>query len=125
VGQIISPLIATLSQAMTRIVTTTYRYKRPPKMWKPAVLEVPTVVRRPHRSARATREEQAAVEESAHAGEDFMTAPEAKSAIVTVRKRSRIDHADEVTSEELRRRADAADAFMRDFKRELANRHRK
>jgi hypothetical protein len=35
---------------MTRIVTTQYRYKRPPKTRKPVVIEVPQVVR-----AKATR----------------------------------------------------------------------
>ena len=118
-------LIATLSQAMKRIVTTTYRYKRPPRKRKPVVLEVPTVVRRPHRSARATRAEQAAVEEPARAGQDFTHAPDGRSAIVTVRKRSWIGQAEESTPEELRWRADAADAIMRDFKREFGNRHRK
>jgi len=31
---------------MTRIVTTTYRYKRPPKKRKAVALEVPTIVTR-------------------------------------------------------------------------------
>ena len=31
---------------MTRIVTSTYRYKRPPRNRKPVLLEVPAIVRK-------------------------------------------------------------------------------
>jgi hypothetical protein len=110
---------------MKRIVTTTYRYKRPTRKRKPVAREVPTVVHRPRRAPRATQEEQPEVEQPASANEDPTTPPERKSAIVTIRRRGRIGYGEDPTPEELLRRADAADAIIRDFKRELARRHRK
>ena len=89
------------------IVRSTYRYKRPPRKRKAVALEVPAIVR---------------------AGKKAPTAPKAdddrKSAIVTAKnpRRGRFgDVPDDMTSEEHKRRGDAADALFREMKRQIAS----
>jgi hypothetical protein len=86
-----------------RIVTTAYRYKRPPRKKKPVLLEVPVIVTK--RTATPAK----------------VAPPPAnddrKSAIVTARRpgaRSSVDVPD-MTLEEHQRRGDAADALFREI----------
>jgi hypothetical protein len=51
-------------------------------------------------------------------------AAERKSAVVTVRSRSRFSKAEDITVEEANRRADLANAMMQDFKRQIAEKTR-
>jgi hypothetical protein len=89
----------------SRIVTTAYRYKRPPRKKKPVLLEVPVIVTK--RTATPAK----------------VAPPPAnddrKSAIVTARRpgaRSSVDLPD-LTLEEHQRRGDAADAMFREIVR--------
>jgi hypothetical protein len=89
---------------MTRIVTSTYRYKRPPRKRKAVPLEGPAIVRK----GAAKPETPPA---PANDGR--------KSAIVTARRpgaRSSVDVPD-MTLEEHRRRGDAADTLFREIVR--------
>ena len=92
---------------MTRIVTTHYRYKRPPRKRKPVAIQVPAVVRR-----RAAKPEAKSVE-----APDRLLEPPAnddcKQAIVTARRPGARDVPD-LTPEEHRRRGEAADALFRE-----------
>jgi hypothetical protein len=72
-----------------------------------------------------TQAEQPAVEDPKESGEDPGHEPERKSAIVTVSRRSRVGTVLGLTPEELKRRGDAADAIMRDYKRTLDWQRRK
>ena len=125
-----------LTGLMTRIVTTTYRYKRPAKKRKAVVLEAPAIVAA--KSRRPTWEDQAAAEvpeppaiTTAGQRAQSSTPHEAtrgasptndgrKPAIVTARKprgdRGFSDVPD-LTPEELQRRGDAADALWRELVR--------
>jgi hypothetical protein len=100
---------------MARIVTSAYRYKRPPRRKKAVALEGPKVV--------TMRDKRPRVSEVASPANPTPVTPanEArKSAIVTSRRRSRLGEAPDLTEEELQRRRDAADAIMQDFKRQIA-----
>ena len=122
---------------MTRIVTTTYRYKRPPKRKGRKLAEItgPAVV-----TAKGSRrpvgvgETAAESEESARSERTGDTKPstpsgkvpapandDRKSAIVTAQKPSSW-HSDvpDMTEEEHRRRGDAADALFREMKLRIA-----
>jgi hypothetical protein len=96
---------------MARIVTTQYRYKRPPKKRKPATIKVPEVVTVRDRK-RATNPQ---------VPDDPEAAPQPanddrKTRIVTTRpKRGR--EVEDLTPEEHRRRGDAADALFRELVR--------
>ena len=91
------------------MVTTTYRYKRPPKRKKAVLLKVSPIVR--------AGKQPAALERSIDATEST-SAKVRTSAIVTVKgKPGRFDEAEELTSEEHRRRGDAADALFRELVR--------
>jgi hypothetical protein len=72
-----------------------------------------------------TEAEQAIAQEPGAAGEDPAAVPERKSAIVTAYRRARFGPVEDITPEELLRRADAADAIMQGFKRKLAKQRRK
>jgi hypothetical protein len=124
---------------MTRIVTTTYRYKRPPRKRMAVALDVPAIVRKSSR--RPIGEEKAAAAEvmpptseegaaqrSTARGAARATQPAAnddradpatssqrttKSAIVTIKRKSRFGDAPDMTPEEHRRRGEAADALFR------------
>jgi hypothetical protein len=87
----------------SRIVTSTYRYKRPPRKRKPVPLEGPAIVRR----GRAKPETP-----PAPANDDR------KLAIVTVKRRgSRFGEVPDLTLEEHQRRGEAADALFREIVR--------
>jgi hypothetical protein len=98
---------------MARIVTTQYRYKRPPKKLKPATIKVPEVVTVRDRKRATNRQ----------APDDPGATPQPanddrKTRIVTTRpKRGRFGEAPDLTPEEVRRRGDAADALWRELVR--------
>ena len=83
---------------MTRIVTSTYRYKRPPRKKKAVPMELPTIVRKG-----------AAKPETPPAPANDPTGVDPKSAIVTAkRRRSKFGDVPDMTPEEHQRRGDAA-----------------
>jgi hypothetical protein len=96
----------------SRIVTSPYRYKRPPRKRKAVLLEVPAiVVKRAPPSQQANAPKPAA----APANDDR------KPAIVTARRpgaRSSVAVPD-MTPEEHQRRGDAADALFREMVRRV------
>jgi hypothetical protein len=118
---------------MARIVRTTYRYKRPPRRKKPVALEVPAVVKAVEpakarkRASGQGREPPPPAPEPAN--DDLKPAPppaaEKKPAIVTIRRKSRFGDVPELAPDEVRQRADAADATFQDFKRQIAAKLRK
>jgi hypothetical protein len=103
---------------MTRIVTTHYRYKRPPGREKPVALEVPAVVKAAD-PAKAHRRTKRAGASAAPAAND-----DPRPAIVTARRpRATVTLPDGLladTPEEHRRRGDAADALWRELVRRIA-----
>jgi hypothetical protein len=121
---------------MTRIVTTHYRYKRPPRKRKAVAVEAPAVViTKSSRRQPVGRKEQAAAEVRLHTpvpgGKGALqpstpraaarVAPPAnddrKPAIVTIKRKSRFGDAPDMTPEEHQRRGDAADALWRELVR--------
>ena len=125
---------------MTRIVTTTYRYERPPRKRKPVAIEAPAVVtaKSSRRPAPVGGKEEAAAEvlhapvsrEGEGAAQPSIPREAArvisrphhsaspanddqKAAIVTIRRKSRFGDAPDLTPEELQRRGEAADAMWR------------
>ena len=108
---------------MTRIVTTHYRYKRPPRKRKPIEIEGPAVVRGKV-SHDATLP---AVVRKAKPGNDnrpetsTSAADPPRSAIVTARRRGkRFAEAPDLTPEEHQRRGEAAGALWRELVGEAA-----
>ena len=110
---------------MARIVRTAHRYKRPPRRKKPVALGVSAVVRAaskpgPGPTPAPGKPEPALTEP---ANDDGKPAPPPaavrKSAIVAIRRRSRFSPVADLTPDEVRRRADAADTMMQDFKRQI------
>ena len=93
------------SIVVTRIVRTTYRYKRAPRWKKPVDIEVPEVVTVPDRKRRR------AAARSEDTGEP--TRAPAKPAIVTIRRKSGFGRAEDITVEEANRRADLTNADLR------------
>jgi hypothetical protein len=95
------------------IVTTHYRYKRPPRKRKAqaAAIEVPEIVTIPREKLRRVKADQANAD--------------IKSAIVTA-QRSRLGFGEvpDMTPEEHKRRGDAADALFREMKRQIADKRR-
>jgi hypothetical protein len=120
-----------------RIVTTTYRYKRPPRRKKPVALDVPAVVRASNKPGPGPTPAPGPTPEpgkpepapTTPANDDGKPAPSPaavrKSAIVTVRRPSRFGPAEDLAPEEVRRRADAADTMMKTFKRQITDRLRR
>jgi hypothetical protein len=122
---------------MTRIVTTTYRYKRPPRKQKRVALEAPVIVttkssRRPPvkgtEEAAAEASEPPAITTTGQRAqpstphEAARVAPPAnddrKPAIFTARKPKRgNDDAPGLRPEELQRRGEAAEALWRELVR--------
>ena len=118
---------------MTRIVTTTYRYKRPPRKRKAVALEGPAVVtakssrrpslgtkrRRPRFGAARHYDDGAAQLNQAHRARQheypvrLPANDDRKSAIVTIKRKSRFGDAPDLTPEEHQRRGEAADAMWR------------
>jgi hypothetical protein len=119
---------------MTRIVTTHYRYQRPPRRKKAVTLEVPAVITAASKRRRVSAEAKAALAASLKQppGEPERKpadAPQraAKAAIVTIRRQStRILPPDLLpeTPEEHRRRGDAADAMWRELVRRATGKSR-
>jgi hypothetical protein len=110
---------------VTRIVRTAYRYKQPPRRKQPVALEVPAVVKAAGKRGRWQTPPPEPAGPPPPANDDGKPAPPPptaarKSAIVTIRKHSRFGTAEDLTPEEHKRRADLADAMMRDFKRQIA-----
>ena len=127
------------------IVTSTYRYKRPPRKRKPRTIEGSAIVTPVDpKKSRRRRDETAAAELGAvpppggadeaamqsttagrSAGRDRSATPQPanddrKSAIVTARKPgSRFSTVPDLTPEEHKRRGDAADALFREMKRRV------
>jgi hypothetical protein len=138
---------------MTRIVTTHYRYKRPPRKRKAVALEAPAIVTaKSSRSQPVGRKKQAAAEVRLHtpvptgkgavqpstpraaarveppANDDGPTepaSPPAASAIITARRRGkRFGDAPDLTPEEHQRRGDAANALWRELVRRATGKDR-
>ena len=102
---------------MARIVTSTYRYKRPPRRRKAAALAVPEIVRIARKTGRKVTAPPA---EADPVPPELGTSPSAKSAIVTVRRRGRrFPDVPDMTPEEHRRVGDLADALWRDMVRRI------
>ena len=100
---------------MARIVTTNYRYKRPPKKRKPVPLTGPaiTTVKRAHDERRKPKP-------PPPANDDEKPSPK-QPAIVTARpKRGRSGDVGDLTPEEHRRRGDAAEELFRELVRRVA-----
>ena len=100
---------------MTRIVRTAYRYKRPPRKRKAAALDVPAVVKAAD-PAKAGKRAKPAPPESTPAAKDRTPA------IITIRSRKHAMLAhllEDLTPQELQRRADAADARFREVVRRV------
>jgi hypothetical protein len=91
---------------MKRIVTSTYRYKRPPRKRKAQAVAVPQAV------VKASKPKQRRVPPN----------DDRKSSIVTVRKRGRrFADVPDMTPEEHRRVGDLADALWRDMVRRITD----
>ena len=112
---------------MTRIVTTRYRYKRPPGKRKAVAMEVPAIVRKNGRRRNAAAEEKKEKLPRGVTGpgqEDPTPASDdRKPAIVTVRRKpERVLPPGLLaeTPEEHQRRGDAADALWRELVRRVA-----
>jgi hypothetical protein len=102
---------------MKRIVTSTYRYKRPPRKRNAQAVAIPQAVVK----ARKTKPHHVQRLKEARAVPP-VTAPPAnhdrKSSIVTIRRRGRhFPDVPDVTPEEHRRVGDLADALWRDMVR--------
>ena len=111
----------------SRIVTSTYRYKRPPRKRKAVPLEGPAIVHgKPRTASQQIRTPAITVTDD----QPTMTASRQRlrrsravrsSAIVTVkRRRSRFGDAPDMTLEEHQRRGEAADALFREIVRRAA-----
>jgi hypothetical protein len=102
------------------IITTHYRYKRPPRKRKAVALDVPAVVRR--NASVGNRQMEAAAVDRAYSEVPQIAANEdRKSAIVTAKNPHRRRYADvpDMTPEEHKRRGDAADALWRELVRRV------
>jgi hypothetical protein len=87
----------------SRIVTSTYRYKRPPRKRKAVPLEGPAIVTNAPRQTDAPKP---------------AAADDRKPVIVTAkRRRGRFGDASDLTPEEHQRRGDAADTLFREIVR--------
>jgi hypothetical protein len=101
---------------MARIVTTQYRYKRPPKKRNPMPLNGPaiTTVKRAHGERRKPNP-------PPPANDDEKPLPKPPAAIVTTRpKRGRFGDVPDLTPEEYQQRGDAADALFRELVRKAS-----
>jgi hypothetical protein len=100
------------------IVTSTYRYKRPPRKRKAVALDVPAIV-----MPAPTKKRQGPVIRLGTKGAEAVNDNgDRKSAIVTAKnlRRSRFGDVPDMTPEEHKRRGDAADALFREMKRQIA-----
>jgi hypothetical protein len=104
------------------IVTSHYRYKRPPRKRKAVALDVPGIV-----TPAPTKKRQGPVIRLGTKGAEAVNDNgDRKSAIVTAKnpRRSRFGEVPDMTPEEHRRRGDAADALFREMKRQIAEKPR-
>jgi hypothetical protein len=96
---------------MTRIVTTHYRYKRPPRTRKAVALDVPriTTIRRAPPSDEVVKPS------------ERLARPETRPVIVTAKnpRRGRFGDVPDMTPEEHERRGDAAVALFRELTRRV------
>jgi hypothetical protein len=106
---------------MTRIVTSHYRYKRPPRKRQAVALDVPAVVKVAEPAKARKRVAAADQPLTMSGGSEPAAATDRKLAIVTIRSRKHAALADalDLTPEELRRRADAAAALFRELVRRI------
>jgi hypothetical protein len=99
--------------AMARIVTTQYRYKRPPKKRKPVPLNGPAIT-----TVKRVHDERHKPNPPPPANDDEKPPPKQPAAIVTSRpKRGRSREVPDLTPEEHRQCGDAADALFRELGR--------
>jgi hypothetical protein len=117
----------------SRIVTSTYRYKRPPRKRKAVPLEGPAIVRRgtakpetpPGKKRVAKADGPLTVRDGSGRAPSGIDTPRSqpaaatpRSAIVTVKLRpGRFGDVPDMTLEESQRRGDAADALFREIVR--------
>jgi hypothetical protein len=110
------------------IVTSHYRYKRPPKRTKAMPLEVPAVVTISEKTRCRVPNEAKAPVKSKPASDDRKPAvglpSGAKPAAIVTARRPGKRYA-EVPPEEHQRRGDVADAMMAEFKRVITEKVRK
>lgn len=122
------------------IVRTAYRYKRPPRKRKPnpAALTMPKIIHaktpKPGRVLSRLNSSDQGLDDATSeplpiVGQKSVVTswkPATKSSIVTARNPGkRHVNAPEITSEEHKRRGDAADALFREMKRRIAEKLRK
>jgi hypothetical protein len=103
------------------IVTSTYRYKRPPRKRKAVALDVPAIVM----PAPTKKRQGPVIRLGAEAVNDNGEQPR-PAAIVTAKnpRRGRFGDVPDMTPEEHKRRGDAADALFREMKRQIAEKLR-
>jgi hypothetical protein len=94
--------LAVADEAVMAIVTTTYRYKRPPRRKHAVALEVPEVVKAATKRGRWQTPPPEPAGPLPPANDDGKPAPppaaERKSAVVTVRRRSRFGVAEDLAN---------------------------
>jgi len=107
------------------VITTHYRYKRPPRKRKAVALEVPTIVTPTPMKKRARGPVIRLRTKGTEAVNDNGEQPR-PAAIVTAKnpRRGRFGDVPDMTPEEHRRRGDAADALFREMKRQIAEKLR-
>jgi hypothetical protein len=113
---------------MTRIVHSTYRYKRPPKRKKAVALEVPAVVKAAEPAKARKRVAAADQPLTMSGGSEPAAVADRKPAIVTIRSRKHamlVHLLEDLTPEELQRRGDAADALFREVVRRATGKDRR
>jgi hypothetical protein len=99
------------------IVTTHYRYKRPPRKRKAVALDVPAIVT----PAPTKKRQDPVIRLGTKGAEAVNDNGDRKSAIVTAKNPHRRRYADvpDMTPEEHKRRGDAADALWRELVRRV------
>lgn len=97
---------------MARIVTTQYRYKRPPKKRKSVTLTGPAIT-----TVKRTRAKRKKPSPPPPANDDEKPPPKQPAIVTTRPRRGRFGEAEDITPEEHRRRADAAEALWRELVR--------
>ena len=100
---------------MARIVTTQYRYKRPPKKRKPVPLNGPaiTTVKRVHGERHKPNP-------PPPANDDEKPSPKQPAIVTTRPRRGRFGDVPDLTPEEHRQRGDAAEALFRELVRKAS-----
>ena len=97
---------------MARIVTTQYRYKRPPKKRKPVALAGPAIT-----TVKRTHDERRKPNLPPPANDDEKPSPKQPAIVATRPKGGRSDELEDLTLEELQHRGDAADELFRELVR--------